>query len=133
MKILIVEDEALVAMSVEYLLKLDGHEIIGIAEDFPSVMAAIERERPDLALVDVQLAHGDSGLDVAAELARRGIPSIFATGNAPTQPCADVAIGCISKPFSDAALFGAVRVAERILSGQKREVTPPSGFTLYRQ
>ena len=65
MKILIVEDEALVAMSMELVLEDHGHEVVDIADDLASAILAATHFRPELALVDMRLAGGDSGLHVA--------------------------------------------------------------------
>lgn len=118
MKILIVEDEALVAMSLQFLLELEGHEILGVADDLPSAIDAADRSSPELALVDIQLARGSSGFEVAARLRERGIACIFLTGNAPDKPRPDLALGCLPKPYSDAGLMSAVAVAEAYRGGQ---------------
>ena len=131
MKILIVEDEAFVAMSLKFLLEVEQHEIVGIAEDLETATAIADEARPDLALVDLQLARGASGLDVAIELRKRDIPIVFATGNVPKEPRPDLAIGCISKPYSDDTLFVALRAAEAIVSGKSFQTAPQRGFDLY--
>jgi CheY-like chemotaxis protein len=118
MKILIVEDEALVAMSLQFLLELEGHEVLGVADDFDTALAATEKERPELALVDIQLARGNSGFEVAAALQERGIACIFLTGNAPDRPRPDLALGCLPKPYSDAGLMSAIKVAEEYRGGR---------------
>ncbi|HEY0113980.1 MAG TPA: response regulator [Allosphingosinicella sp.] len=132
MKVLIVEDEALVAMSLEFLLKLEGHETIAIAQDYDSALTAVDRAMPDVALVDIQLARGTSGFDVAAELTRRGIATIFTTGNAPGEPRPDIAVGCLPKPYSDDCVFEALRLVEALIAGRGGELTSTSGFQLYR-
>ena len=60
LRILIVEDEALVAMEIEGMLGLAGHEAIAQADDLQSALAAVEAERPDLALVDSQLGRASA-------------------------------------------------------------------------
>jgi two-component system, response regulator PdtaR len=67
LRILIVEDEALIALELESLLQDDGHLPIGIAATAREAMALGELE-PDLALVDVHLADGPTGIDVARRL-----------------------------------------------------------------
>jgi len=126
MRILIVEDEALVALEVESILAMAGHEPVAVADDLESTLAALETAVPDLALVDIQLARGASGLDVAAALKARGIPTLFATGNCPDERRDDLAIGCLHKPFSDRTLTGAVEAISAILRGDTPRQLPAS-------
>lgn len=118
MRVLIIEDEALVAMEIEGMLALAGHEVIGHADDLASAIAAADAERPDLALVDIQLAQGASGLEVAAALRERGIPVMFATGNCPRDRGQGIALGCLHKPITDSTLSASLRAAEAILHGR---------------
>lgn len=130
MRVLIVEDEALVAMEIEGMLGLAGHEAVAQADDLDSAVEAAESAKPDLALVDIQLAQGSNGLDVAAALKERGIPVVFATGNCPTSKGRDVALGCLHKPITDRSLAGALAAAEALIQG--RQPPPlPSAMHLY--
>lgn len=129
LRVLIVEDEALVALEIEGMLALAGHEAVARADDLPSAVAAAEAERPDLALVDVQLAQGASGIEVAAALRERGVPVIFATGNCPTERGRGLAMGCLHKPISDRALAAAVGAAKALLDGEP--LPPPTTSALH--
>jgi len=130
MRVLIVEDEALVAMEIEGMLGLAGHQAIAQADDLQSAVEAVESDKPDLALVDIQLAKGANGLDVAAALKARGIPVVFATGNCPTAAGRDLALGCLHKPITDRSLAGAIAAAEALLDGQAPGCIP-SAMHLY--
>jgi DNA-binding LytR/AlgR family response regulator len=72
---------------------------------------------PDLALVDVQLAHGTNGVEAAREmLARHHLRSLFVTSDGEAARAAkDAAIGCLQKPYSGADLVAAVQAAEQTL------------------
>lgn len=131
MKILLVEDEYFVATSLKFLLATMGYEVVGIADDVASAINEAERTQPQLAFVDIQLAQGDSGLDAAAELQKRGVICIFLTGNPPGGPRPDLALGCLPKPFSDVGLAGAVKIAEAVINGLPLP-QPPFGLELYR-
>jgi len=124
LRILIVEDEALVAMEIEGMLGLAGHEAIAHADDLQGALAAADAERPDLALVDIQLGRGVSGLDIAQALKERGIPVMFATGNCPMERGRELALGCLHKPFTDNMLIAAVRAAEDRIEGRPVQHTP---------
>jgi CheY-like chemotaxis protein len=130
MRILIVEDQALVAMEIEEMLALAGHEAVAQADDFRSAVSAAKELKPDLALVDIQLAGGDSGLALAAALKSRGVPVLFATGNCATDQARDLALGCLHKPITDSSLRGAIKAIEALLAG--RDPPPlPSAMHLY--
>ncbi len=130
MKILLVEDEYFVASSLKFLLETMGYEVVGVADDIASAINEAERTHPQLAFVDIQLAQGDSGLDAAAELQKRGVICIFLTGNPPRGPRPDLALGCLPKPFSDIGLLGAIEIAEAFIEGLPLP-KPPLGLELY--
>jgi CheY-like chemotaxis protein len=123
LKILIVEDEALLARTLKHLVELNPRfRVTAIADDYPSAIAATAAERPDLALVDLQLANATSGFSVAARLHEMGILCLFTTGKAPGFPVPDLAVGCLVKPFEEADLARALAEAEDILRGREKLV-----------
>jgi DNA-directed RNA polymerase specialized sigma24 family protein len=78
--VLIVEDEALIAMDLEALVTGLGHRVSGVARTYDEALAAFRREQPGLILADIQLADGSSGLDaVNAMLEVAAVPVIFVT------------------------------------------------------
>ncbi len=79
-RILLVEDEPLIAMFAEMALEDAGAEVIGPAAGIAAALAALEGQQVDAALVDVRLRGGESGYDLADTLAQRGIPFLLATG-----------------------------------------------------
>ena len=79
LRILIVEDEMLVAMSIEDMLLEHGFEVAGIASRLAPALALAREGRFDAAMLDVNLA-GEASFPVADLLAERGIPFLFATG-----------------------------------------------------
>lgn len=131
MKILIVEDEALVAMSIESVLEDHGHEVVDIADDLASAILAATHFRPELALVDMRLAGGDSGLSVAEKLRSMGIAVVFATGNCPGSDVQDLAIGCLHKPLSDQQIVAGISVAEAMRRKVPNPPPPPPGMDLF--
>ncbi|WP_343525591.1 response regulator [Sphingomonas sp.] len=126
LKLLIIEDEALVAMLVEDALTLHGHQVIGIADTVASALELADAERPDLVLCDVKLADGDSGLTAAQLLAHRGIPSVFLSGNCPERGGHPLVIGCIAKPFRAGTLGAAVHAAYLTAQGERPSDPPPA-------
>lgn len=61
MRILIIEDELVIAIHVETSLSEEGHQVVGIAREAEAALGLAQRLRPDLALVDVHLVDGESG------------------------------------------------------------------------
>ena len=79
--ILIVEDEALVAMGLESMVEDLGYDVFGTCSSVTDGLTVLERGTPNLAIVDLNLA-GHSSRPIAEELSARGVPIIFATGYA---------------------------------------------------
>jgi CheY-like chemotaxis protein len=79
LRVLVVEDEFLVAMLLEDMLGELGHRVIGPVADAAEALAMAQREEMEVAILDVNLAGTDT-YSIAAALSARGIPFIFATG-----------------------------------------------------
>jgi CheY-like chemotaxis protein len=120
LSILIVEDEPLFAQTLKHLVELNPlYRVTGVAEDSAGALALAEAERPDLALVDLQLAHGSTGFSVAARLHDLGVACLFTSGKAPDFPMPDLAFGCLVKPFTEEDLVRALGMAEDMLRGRE--------------
>ena len=78
-RILVVEDDFLIAMELETLLQENGFIVLGPAAAIPRALALIEAERPDVALLDVNL-NGQQATPVAAALRARSIPFVIISG-----------------------------------------------------
>lgn len=79
-RILIIEDEAVIAMDLSDLVTAAGHDVCAIETTASGAVAAAERERPDLVLADIQLADGSSGIDAVKQiLSSFEVPVIFVT------------------------------------------------------
>jgi DNA-binding response OmpR family regulator len=78
-RILVVEDEMLVAMLMEDTLSDLGHEVVGPAMRLETALAAADNEDIDFAILDINLA-GKQSFPVADRLTARGIPFMFASG-----------------------------------------------------
>lgn len=110
-KVLIVEDEFLVALQLADILSDGGHAILGTIPDFASLSQV--GEAPDVAFVDLNLRDGLTGPAIARDLAGRyGSRVIYVTAN-PGQidTPADTAIGVVQKPFSSRTILAAVNYA----------------------
>ncbi|MBN8605336.1 MAG: response regulator [Caulobacterales bacterium] len=79
-RILIIEDEAVIAMDLSDLVTAAGHQVCGVESTASGAVRTAERERPDLVLADIQLADGSSGIDAVKDiLASFSVPVIFIT------------------------------------------------------
>ncbi|MFQ0813332.1 two-component response regulator [Brucella anthropi] len=79
-RIMIIEDEPLIAMDIEQMVESLGHEVVGIARTKDEALALFAREKPRMVLADIQLADGSSGIDAVNEILQdHTIPVIFIT------------------------------------------------------
>lgn len=107
-RILIVEDEPLVAMSIEDALDTFGYRTVGPAGTVNAALALIEEGGFDAAVLDVSL-RGERVDAVADALASRGLPFLFTTGHGVDGlPENHRSRPMLTKPFGDAELANAV-------------------------
>jgi CheY-like chemotaxis protein len=79
-KVLIIEDEPIIAADLESLVEELGHKVIGNATTYTEAMAMVKSEMPGLILCDIQLADGSSGIDAANDILKdNDVPIIFIT------------------------------------------------------
>lgn len=79
--ILVVEDEALVGLGLASMLENAGFEVIGPVGDLQTAMAMLDRHDCALAILDINLAHGETSAPLAERLKRSGIPFLVTSGN----------------------------------------------------
>lgn len=114
-RILIVEDEILIALELECLLQEEGYDAVGIAASRAEAASlahdlAAQQAPPDLALVDIHLADGPTGIEVARGLVDDGVKVLFMSANTKKLPPDMVgACGAISKPYTERAVRSAIR------------------------
>jgi AmiR/NasT family two-component response regulator len=126
--VLVVEDETLIALEAEMLLAEAGFVPVGHALDSAEAKEMAIRLRPDVAIVDVQLLDGPTGVDLARFLAHEvGMVVVFATGNARHLP-GDLAgaAGAIEKPYTDRRFLDVMNYLRAVLSG--RPGAPPAAL-----
>lgn len=78
-RVLVVEDEMMIAMMLADMLEDLGHQVVGPVARLDKALDLVRRETIDVALLDVNV-HGQEIYPVADELIRRGIPFMLATG-----------------------------------------------------
>ena len=114
LRILIVEDEFLIALELESSLLDAGYRVVGIAVTAKEAVAMARSEQPDLVIMDIRLADRSDGVDAAVELFDTfGIRSIFASAHADAETRKRAApakpVGWVQKPYSAEALIRLIR------------------------
>lgn len=79
-RVLIIEDESIIALHIKQIVENLGHEAIAIVRTRAEAIAVARDERPELVLADISLADGSSGIDAVKDiLAEQDVPVIFIT------------------------------------------------------
>jgi CheY-like chemotaxis protein len=79
-RILVIEDEPIIALDISQTLKKSGHTVVGIASTHDEALALAREDRPELILADIQLADNSSGLEAVLEILEEiTVPVIFIT------------------------------------------------------
>lgn len=131
-RILIIEDEALVAMELRFVLEDLGYDVIGIVATSQSALDVVRENDVDLALVDIHLSDGATGIELGRELAQeRGVSVLFMTANpGMVRDGVAGAIGVLSKPTDERAVETSVEYALRRRQGEPVDYAPP-GLRLF--
>jgi len=113
LRLMIVEDDAFVALDAKEILETAGYEVVGLAKSANEAVDKAGELRPDMILMDIRLLGARDGVDAAIEIHDRfGVRSLFASAHsdAETRDRADAArpLGFLSKPVTRKALLEAV-------------------------
>ena len=136
-RILIVEDEPLVAFDNETMVEGAGYTVVATVDRVREALAALARELApeatnggvDLILTDINLRGARSGIDLAVEAKALGIPVLFATAS-PPEGGEGLALGVLLKPYNERRLKAALKTVDDLLAGRKK-VKAPDGMILY--
>jgi DNA-binding LytR/AlgR family response regulator len=131
LNVMIVEDEALLAIGIEAMVQDSGHQVIAEAASLYDIIDLPDDLRPHLAFVDMQLAQYTNGLDVARLIQQRWADAIivFVTAN-PLKIPADFggAHGVIPQPLSRNGPMSAMRCIEEGVCDPAPVSPQPSSF-----
>ncbi|GJD43388.1 hypothetical protein AFCDBAGC_1240 [Methylobacterium cerastii] len=130
LRILVVEDEALIALELEFLLDDLGYVTVGIAASSAEAIALGLSTAPDVALVDIHLVDGPTGVDVARALsADPRTTVVFMTANAKRIPDDFAgAFGVIAKPYSERVVASTLDYVAGCRAGRVPAPPCPDGF-----
>lgn len=127
-KIMIVEDEAIIALDLQRSVERLGHEVIARLSEGSQAVELAVAERPDLILLDVVLEGRMSGVEAAAAIHQHlAVPVIFLNAHSSEAQRAQARLpgsaGCLRKPFS----MGEVAAAIEDALGPRRDRTSRTG------
>jgi two-component system, response regulator PdtaR len=128
-RILVVEDEPLVAFDTEHMLQDAGYEVVATVDSLEAARTVIEAKALDLVLTDIRLRGPGDGTGVARIARSRGVPILFVTAYCPEE-AHGLGIGCLAKPYSERVLKAALDAVDTVLGGGKLK-KPPAQLTFY--
>ena len=131
-KVLIAEDDLVIADATEEVLVRSGYEVCGIARTVATAVALGRAHKPDLAVTDLRLADGEIGTDILAHLSdldRFGI--LYATGNVAHLLSAHAdGDACLTKPYRSVDLVRSLELVAEIVATGTATPPFPRGFRL---
>lgn len=133
MRVLIVEDELIIAQDLSQTLRRIGHSVADVVTSGEAALAAVARQPPDLVLMDIRLSGAMDGIEAARQIySRWGVPVVFLTAHADDQTLREALLAepwaYLLKPFDERELEVAIAVAaykhrlERRLQSSERHL-----------
>jgi DNA-binding response OmpR family regulator len=135
MRILIVEDEPILAMLMAETLEDEGYEVVGPAYDEAEALRLADAYPIDVAFVDINLNGHEEGIDVANFLrTKHGIFSLFITGQAiAARERGSESIGVLSKPYTVDDLANAAVITKSWLMGERASIPNPLTLQIFSE
>jgi DNA-binding response OmpR family regulator len=131
LKVLIAEDELMIADLLEETLIMSGYEVCGIARTVDEAVALAKLHKPDLAVLDVRLAGGDRGPEIARRLSGGGTLGIlYATGGGGATLTLADGSASIAKPYQAEDVARALVIVREIMTVGTATPPFPRGFRL---
>ena len=130
LKVMIAEDDLMIADMLEDALVEGGYEVCGIARTVEKGVEICKHCKPNLAVLDFRLAEGGLGTEIAAQLSRRdGLGILYAMGNADHANLTKAdGEACLGKPYSPEDVVRALEIVEQIVSTGAASRPFPKGF-----
>jgi two-component system response regulator LytT len=115
-KILIIEDELIIAENMKEMLHELDYEVIGIASDTEEAYKILREKIPDIALIDIKLQHGEDGIELANSIKEEhDIPVVFISSFSDKETIERAKFvkpgGYIVKPFEKSDLYSSIEIA----------------------
>ncbi len=130
LKVMIAEDNLMMADLIEEALVDHGYQVCGISRTVADAVALARLHKPDLAVLDLRLADGDLGTGIAEQLRPFGkLGVLYATGNISQVMLTDAdGAACLSKPYRTADLLRSLEIVTEIVTTGKASRPFPPGF-----
>jgi len=135
-RVLVIEDEAVIAMDIVVTVRSAGHTVVGVADTEAKAVALSEEFRPALILADVQLKDGDSGIEAVEKIMRISeVPVIFVTGFPEAFLTGDKVepTFLLTKPFDPEALTATIGQALATRARAPRKASMPTRKNVARR
>lgn len=129
-KVLIAEDNFMIADMVEEVLVANGYEVCALVDTVSEGVALCRLHNPDLAIIDLRLADNELGTQMAAQLAPFGkLGILYATGNrSQVELTAVDGHASLNKPYSAADLLRGLQLVTQMVATGRAEPPFPPGF-----
>jgi two-component system, response regulator PdtaR len=134
-RVLVVEDDVMLADYLADALEDQGHEVCGIAAAVSDAVDCVRLNHPDIAVIDVQLSNGERGTDITEQLAvsddLRGLGILYVSGN-PDFVSQEARFGhaCLTKPYGLVTLASALTIVSDLSKGTPAPSALPRGMRL---
>jgi DNA-binding response OmpR family regulator len=135
MKILVVEDDVMLADFLEEVLQDIGHNVCAVTGRVEDAVRLIREHRPDVALLDMQLQGGEFGSDVADRLAATGdlagMAILYVSGEIDrVRRQARFGHACLNKPYTMDTLATALQIVRQVADGTPLSYSIPRGLEM---
>lgn len=131
LKVLIAEDEAMIAMFLEEILVEHGYEVCGIASTVAEAVALAKAHKPDLAVIDLHLADKGLGTEIVAQLSdMKNLGVLYTSGASQTILTTTEGHARLAKPFQNTELVRSLEIVTELLSSGLASPPFPLGFQL---
>ena len=133
-RVLIVEDEILIADTIKRYLEREGYQVVGIAISFEEAIQLYLQETPDITLLDIRLNGQKSGIDVAQFIQQQSKPKpfIYLTSQTDSRSFNGAietnASGYLTKPIQKESLYATIEISMRTFQAQQKQ---DQSITLY--
>lgn len=126
LRVYIIEDEPLIASTIETMLLKQGYNVCGDSDNAKEALKEVKLLQPDLVLIDIQLEGKATGIDVALQLDDIDVPYLYLTSQTDPKTIEEVKrtkpLGYIVKPFTEASLRSNIEVAWNNYYQQEQDV-----------
>jgi DNA-binding LytR/AlgR family response regulator len=134
-RVLIVEDELIIANDLSDILAGSGYAVIGLAKSYVAALDEIKEEIPDIVLLDIQIAGAKDGVDLANLIRDKyHIPFVFISSHTDRSTLSRVMesnpYGFLVKPFEDEDVLVAIELALNKFSKEQNKSDDPTNFVI---